>query len=98
LAIFDISGTGRIWESGNRGLAKTGIIKVARFFRFLVRFQPLFGNAFKEKIFAMKKKCVMKNFWGGVHFKIIFGKITGREMQSVLGGDGVMWGWWVLHG
>jgi hypothetical protein len=24
----------------------------------------------------------MKFFGGGVHFKIIFGKITGREMQS----------------
>jgi hypothetical protein len=24
----------------------------------------------------------MKIFGGGVHFKIIFGKITGREMQS----------------
>jgi hypothetical protein len=69
LAILDISGTGRIWESWNRGLAKKGIIKVARFFRFFVWFQPLFGNAFKEKIFAMKKIRVKWKFLGGCAFQ-----------------------------
>lgn len=69
LAIFDISGTGRIWESWNRGLAKKVIIKVARFFRFFVWFQPLFGNAFKEKIFAMKKNRVKWKFLGGCAFQ-----------------------------
>jgi len=28
----------------------------------------------------------MRRFYGGVHFKIIFGKIRGREMHSVGGG------------
>ena len=40
----------------------------------------------------------VKKFSGGVHFKIIFGKIRGREMQSASYGTGYMWCWWrVMH-
>jgi hypothetical protein len=35
----------------------------------LIRFQPLFGNAFKEKIFAMKKKVCYEKFLGGCAFQ-----------------------------